>query len=495
MSADLSTRAEASTPQPGIFDPEHRTLTLGILLGVTLVAFEALAVVTIAPRLAAELGGTRLYGWIFSGLLLTSLFGTVLGGQTADRRGPGLVVTLGLVVFGLGLVVGAAAPNMPVLILGRLLQGLGGGALVTALFAVVNLAYSDRLRPALFAAMSSAWVVPGLVGPLLAGLVAEAVGWRAVFWGLLPLLVVVAALTVPAFRRFPKPNTPKQPSRLPQAFGLSLGTGLFLAGLTLATGWGALLAVVGGPLALWSLRRLVPAGTLRAHRGLPAVVASRGLFYAAFAGVEAFLAFMLTRIHGYSEAVTGVAIATGALSWALGSFVQSRLEKRGAGESERARDQTPNQAPDQTQTQARRRAQRIRLGTLLMSVGLSAQLLALFAPRYSLAISVLAWATAGLGIGLAHSTTSVLAFSYAPQGEGGAVSAALQLADQFSSALSTGVGGALLALSTRLGSSEQVGVAWAYLLCLLLIATAVWTAGRSSEAVHVGRSVALPEGR
>ena len=493
MSTDLNTRAEASTPRSGIFDPEHRTLTLGILLGITLVAFEALAVVTIAPRLAAELGGTHLYGWIFSGLLLTSLFGTVLGGQTADRRGPGLVILLGLVVFGLGLVVGAAAPNMPVLILGRLLQGLGGGALVTALFAVVNLAYSDRLRPALFAAMSSAWVVPGLVGPLLAGLVAEAVGWRAVFWGLLPLLVVVAALTVPAFRRFPKPNTPKKPSRLPQAFGLSLGTGLFLAGLTLASGWGALLTVVGGPLALWSLRRLVPAGTLRARPGLPAVVASRGLFYAAFAGVEAFLAFMLTRIHGYSEAVTGVAIATGALSWALGSFVQSRLEKRGAGEYERARDQIQSGAQDrvqsQTQAQARRRAQRIRLGTLLMSVGLSAQLLALFVPRYSLAVSVLAWATAGLGIGLAHSTTSVLAFSYAPEGEGGAVSASLQLADQFSSALSTGVGGALLALATRLDLSERTGVAWAYLLFGLLIVVAVWTAGRGGSAV--GGSAAI----
>ena len=478
----MSTSTEPSRAH--LFDADHRTLTVGILLGVTLVAFESLAVVTVAPRLAAELGGTHLYGWIFSGLLLTSLFGTVLGGQAADRRGPGIVILLGLTIFGVGLIVGAAAPNMPVLILGRLLQGLGGGALVTALFAVVNLAYSDRLRPALFAAMSSAWVVPGLVGPLLAGLVAEAVGWRAVFWGLLPLLVVVAALTVPAFRRFPKPNTPKQPSRLPQAFGLSLGTGLFLAGLTLATGWGALLAVVGGPLALWSLRRLVPAGTLRAHRGLPAVVASRGLFYAAFAGVEAFLAFMLTRVHGYSEAVTGVAIATGALSWALGSFLQSRLEKRGeSGRIDRTLDRTS------------RRARRVRLGTLLISAGLSVQLLALFAPRYSLPISVLGWATAGLGIGLAHATTSVLAFSYAPQGEGGAVSAALQLADQFSSALSTGVGGALLALSTRLGSSEQVGVAWAYLLCLLLIATAVWTAGRSSEAVHVGRSVALPEGR
>ena len=466
-----------TTPAPRIFDAEHRTLTFGLLLGVTLFAFEALAVVTIAPRFAAELGGTHLYGWVFSGLLLTSLFGTVLGGQVADDRGPGRVILLGLMVFGLGLLVAAAAPSMPALIVGRLLQGLGGGALITALYAVVNLAYSDRLRPSLFAAMSSAWVVPGLIGPLLAGLVAEVVGWRAVFWGLLPLLVVVALLTVPAFGRFSAPSAPKEPkpSRLPQAFGLALGTGMFLAGLTLASWWGVLLSGVGGPLAFSSLRKLTPVGTLSFRRGLPAVVASRGLFYAAFSGVEAFLAFMLTRVHSYSEALTGVAIATGALSWALGSFVQARHDRRGGDAAQRSR--------------------RIWFGTLLLSAGLCVQLVALFAPIYSLPISMLGWAVAGLGIGLAHATASVLAFAYTPEGQGGAVSASLQLADQFTSALSTGIGGALLAFATRLGLPERNGVAWAFLFCLLLIAVAVWASGRLSAAHVGGRAVAAPQGR
>lgn len=459
---------------PRIFDAAHRSLTVGILLGITLFAFEALAVVTIAPRLSAELGGTHLYGWVFSGLLLTSLFGTVLGGQLADRGGPGRVVMLGLSVFGLGLVVAAAAPTMPVLIVGRLFQGLGGGALITALYAVVNLAYSDALRPALFAAMSSAWVVPSLVGPLLAASIAETVGWRAVFWGLLPLLLGVALLTAPAFRRFPRPAASTAPSRLRQALGLALGTGAFLAGLTLAS-WGGLgLLALGGPLAFVSLRQLTPPGTLSFAPGLPAVVASRGLFYAAFAGVEAFLAFMLTRVHGYSATVTALAIATGALSWAFGSFVQARLDRRGSG--------------------MRQRARRIRLGTLLLSVGLSVQLLALFSPAQPLLISALGWATAGLGIGLAHATASVLAFAYAPEGQGGAVSAALQLADQFTSALATGIGGALLALAARVGVGERSGVAWAFGFCLLLILTAVWAAGRLTGAAGVGgRSAGLPE--
>ncbi len=458
-----------SSPPARIFDAEHRTLTLGILLGVTLVAFESLAVVTIAPRFSAELGGTDLYGWVFSALLLTSLLGTVIGGQLADTKGPGRVILLGLIVFGFGLAVAGAAPTMLVLLAGRLLQGLGGGALVTALFAVVNLAYSDRLRPAVFAAMSSAWVVPGLVGPLLAAFIAEAAGWRVVFWGLLPLLVIVAVLTVPAFGRFPRPDAVKRPNRLPQALSLALGTGFFLAGLTLASWWGALLLVVGGPLAFVSLRRLLPAGTLRARAGLPAVVASRGLFYASFAGVEAFLAFMLTRVHGYTETVAGVVIATGALSWASGSFLQAQLERRGSGELGRAR--------------------RVRFGTFLLTAGLAVQLVALFAPSYSLLISVLGWGTAGLGMGLAHSTSSVLAFAAAPAGEGGSVSASLQLADQFSSALSTGIGGALLGLAVGLGSSEQVGVAWAFGFCLLLIVAAVWTSGRIPAPNVGGRDV------
>ncbi len=464
------------SPKPRIFDKAHRSLTFGILLGVTLVAFEALAVVTIAPRLSAELGGTNLYGWIFSGLLLTSLLGTVMGGQMADRSGPGRVILLGIAVFGLGLIVGAAAPNMPVLILGRLLQGLGGGALVTALYAVVNLAYSDAMRPAIFAAMSSAWVVPGLVGPLLAAFVASQVGWRAVFWGLLPLLVIVAALTLPAFGRFSKPEPKGGPNRLPQALQLAFGTGLSLAGLTAGTWWGIILLVVGGPLAVVSLRSLIPAGTLSARAGLPAVVASRALFYSAFAGVEAFLAYMLTRIHAYDEIVASVVIATGALSWASGSFLQARLDRRSTGEAPRTR--------------------RVQAGVTLISIGLTVQLAALFSPVFSLPISVAGWALAGLGMGLAHATSSVLAFAAAPEGEGGTVSASLQLADQFSSALSAGIGGALLALATRLELSEQIGVAWAYLFCLMLVYLALFTARRLGRTKNVaGRALVSSKGQ
>ena len=450
-----------------VFDSEHRGLTVGIILGITLLAFEGLAVVTIAPEVASNLGGMALYGWVFSGFLLASLLSVVVGGVMADRTGPGRPFTLGLVLFGVGLLTSGFAPDMFVLILGRVLQGLGGGALVTSTYVAVTVAYPDALRARMMAFMSSAWVLPALLGPAAAGFVAEALGWRLVFWGIAPLLVLVAALTVPAFHRLshedlthdtPEGGSRRKEKRLLAAFKLVAGTGLFLSGLSVSPWWlGAVMAVVGVILAIPALQKLTPAGTLRLRPGLPSVVAARGLFYAAFAGVEAFLALMLTSIHGFSSSVTGVAIATGAISWTLGSWSQERLDVRFEG---------------------RGRGLRILVGTSILAVGLAVQIVALFTAWQPLVVTVFGWMLSGLGIGLAHATSSVLAFSLISPGEEGTVSSALQLADTFTAALSTGAGGALFALMMSTGGSERQGILLAFVLSVLIVLTSVVAAYR-----------------
>ena len=445
-----------------VFDSEHRGLTVGIILGITLMAFEGLAVVTIAPEVASNLGGMALYGWVFSGFLLASLLSVVVGGVMADRRGPGRPFTLGLVLFGVGLLTSGFAPNMLVLILGRVLQGLGGGALVTSTYVAVTVAYPDALRARMMAFMSSAWVLPALLGPAAAGFVAEVLGWRLVFWGIAPLLALVAALTVPAFRRLthdaPEGALSRKEKRLLAAFKLVAGTGLFLSGLSVSPWWlGAVMAVVGVILAIPALQKLTPAGTLRLRPGLPSVVAARGMFYAAFAGVEAFLALMLTSIHGFSSSVTGVAIATGAISWTLGSWSQERLDVRFEG---------------------RGRGLRILVGTSILAVGLAVQIVALFTAWQPLVVTVFGWMLSGLGIGLAHATSSVLAFSLISPGEEGTVSSALQLADTFTAALSTGAGGALFALMMSTGGSERQGILLAFVLSVLIVLMSVVAAYR-----------------
>ena len=443
-----------------VFDQQHRGLTIGVLLGVTIIAFEALAVVTVAPQIAGALEGMALYGWIFSAFLLSSLLGITVGGQQADIRGPGLPFLAGIVLFGTGLLISGFAPTMTLLIVGRAVQGLGSGALVTCFYIAMNLAYADALRPRMMALVSSAWVLPGLLGPTAAGFVADLFGWRVVFWGMVPPLVLVALLTARAFLRLQGKG--QGTDRLRPAAGLVLGAGLLISGLTLSTLWLASVMVISGvALTIPSLKALLPGGTLTLGSSLGSVIATRGLMYAAFVATEAFLVLALTEVHGLSSSLTGVAIATGAVSWTAGSWLQDRWDERAAEED-----------------RASNRRWRLALGTLILSVGIGVQLFALFVNVVPLLITISGWLLCGLGIGVSHSTSSVLAFAFAPEGEEGAVSASLQIADQFTSALSTGVGGAVLALAVSAAWGQQLGIAVIFGLNLLLVVGAVVAAYR-----------------
>ena len=454
----------------GPFAPARRGLTIGLLLAVTSNALTALALVTIAPLIPAELGGLELYGWLFSGYLLASLLGTVWGGTEADRSGLRRPFGAGLGLFASGLLVAGLAPSMGWVIAARALQGFGAGALTTCVYVAVTRAYPDAQRSRFMALLSSAWVAPALVGPALAGLVAEAIGWRWVFLGLVPVLGLVAALTLPRFAAAssrPGVGGGRRDPGLVQALGVVAGLGLALGVLSLgpvaatASGGSILLrtaavvvAGVGGVLVAGAgLRRLLPAGTLRLAPGLGALVAARGAFFAAFIGVEAFLALMLSELHGLPSAGTGAVIATGAIGWTAGSWWQARRDAGGAGSVGRGG--------------------RVTLGTLVLGLGLALQGVALagagVAGGWVVAASVAGWLLAGFGIGIAHATSSVLAFALAESDGVGAgrVSAALQLGDNVGAAIATGLGGAALAFVTvvRIGTDDgglRAGVAAAF---------------------------------
>ncbi|MEO7572072.1 MAG: MFS transporter, partial [Acidimicrobiales bacterium] len=151
------------------------------MLTITLVAFESLAIATVMPVVAADLGGLGLYGWVFSGFFLGTLLGIVVAGQLADERGTALPFALGLALFSVGILIGGLAPSMGVLVAGRVLQGIGAGAIPAVAYTTVGRAYPAAVRPRVFAVFSTAWVVPGLIGPAASTGIAHAVGWRGVF--------------------------------------------------------------------------------------------------------------------------------------------------------------------------------------------------------------------------------------------------------------------------------------------------------------------------
>ena len=436
-----------------VWSKERRPLTVGLLMAITMLAFEALGVATAMPETARDLDGLSLYGWAFSASTLAALVGISIAGPQADRLGPARPFAAGLVLFAAGLTIAGLAPSMPVVVLGRLVQGLGIGLVPPVIYASIGRAYGDAGRARMFALLSTAWVLPGLIGPAIAGAVAETIGWRWVFLGLLPLVPLNAFLTLPALSRLPAVSDASEVvgGRVPHAIRLAVGAGIVVSGLGNRS-WVAIpLILAGGLLAVPALHRLLPEGSLRAAAGLPAAVATRGMQTFAFFGAEAFLPLTITRVRGQSSVVGGLTLTVAALTWTAGAWVQDRVGAR-AG-----------------------RGTLVRRGLVLVTAGVAGLMLVLL-PAVPVWVAGVSWAVAGFGMGLAFGGISLIALALAPKGREGSAASAVALTDVLGVALSTGAGGALVAAGEAFGWSPRAGVGGAFLLataggCLGLLAT------------------------
>src|SRR5215472_5028718 len=158
----------------GLWSVQRRALTGGLVLTITFVAAEALAVVTVMPVVAADLHGLSLFGFVFSAFLLGTMVGIVAAGRAADARGPAAPYISGLLVFCAGLAISRLASSMPVLVAGRALQGLGAGAVPAVAYVAIGRCLPEDLRASMMAVLSTAWVAPGLAGPAISAEVARA---------------------------------------------------------------------------------------------------------------------------------------------------------------------------------------------------------------------------------------------------------------------------------------------------------------------------------
>jgi MFS family permease len=443
----------ATSRQPAVFDRAHRLSTAGLLMLVTFVAFESMAVATAMPTAVTDLDGLAWYGWPFSAFLVASVFGMVVGGDTGDRRGPRAALLFGVAVFAIGLLAAGLATHMALFVAARAIQGVGGGAIAVSLYVVAGQAYEPALRPRLFGAISAAWVLPALIGPLVAGLVTSHLSWRLVFLGLLPLIALGLGLVLPAVRRLGAPEEAAVPESARRRWALLAGVGiggLQYAGqrLDLASVGIAVLAVAA---LVAGLRRLLPSGTVRVRPGLPAVVGARGLLAGAFFGMDALLPLTLTQLHGYSATTAGIPLTAGALGWAVASQLQGR------------RPGVP-------------RVVLLRIGFVLLAAGLTATAV-VAVPGVGGWPAYLSWAVAGLGMGLGMPSVGVLLLDQSPDYRRGADSAAFQIADVTGSALCVGVVGVLIA-ATAVG--------------LLSLSAAVLLAVAVLAAIAVAGAVVAP---
>ncbi|MFJ9814342.1 MFS transporter [Streptomyces sp. NPDC101151] len=426
-SPDTAVVADAAGTEGGVLSRSYRALSIGIVSVVLLIAFEATAVGTAMPVAARELDGVAQYAFAFSGYFTTSLFGMVLAGQWSDRRGPLGALTTGIGAFAAGLVVAGTAQVMWVFILGRAVQGFGGGLVIVALYVVVGRAYPERLRPAIMAAFAAGWVVPSIVGPLASGAVTEHLGWRWVFLGIPVLVVFPLALALPQIRRRaagPVEGTEDSASfdrrRIRLALAVSLGAGL-LQYAAQDLRWLSLLpGLAGAALLVPAVLGLLPRGTYRAARGLPSVVLLRGVSAGSFIAAESFVPLMLVTQRGMSPTLAGFSLAAGGGTWALGSWVQSR----------------PRVEPY--------RERLMTAGMVLVAAAITAapSVLVQAVPVWTVAV---AWGFGCFGMGLVISSASVLLLHLSAPAEAGSNSAALQISDALSNVVLLAAAGAAFA--------------------------------------------------
>jgi MFS family permease len=407
-----------------LFSRQWRNLSIGAIGLCSMIAFEAIGVAAGMPAVAADLDGVSLYALAFAGTLAGSVFAMVWAGDDCDRHGPFRSMAIGMLLFAVGLLIAGFAESMNMLVLGRVIQGLGAGALGVALYVSVARAVPPELHPRLFAMFSSAWVIPAIVGPAISGWIVEQLGWRWLFLGVLLLLLPTAALILPPLRTDSASDShaPARRSWRSLPWAMLASSGSVALALSAYGGRWTFFVVAASLIALlMSARRLLPAGTLKLERGLPAVVALRGFNSAAFFLCEAFVPLWLHQQRGWSITAAGLALTVGALSWSIGSHWQSRM---------------------------RRDAHRqvwLGRGCLLLSTGIAVCALTVLGmlPEWTMLIG---WSTAGLGVGLSLPMLGVLMLKLAPCEQQGTWSSALQLSTALCTSSALALGGLLFSL-------------------------------------------------
>ncbi len=420
----------------------YLALTVGLTLSMGLNAFEIIGAATAMPAVLADVGGVAFYGAAAAAPLVASLLAAPFGGRLADRFGALRPLLGAFALFALGLAGAAMATSMPTVAAGRFVQGLGAGALTTLQLVIVARYYELTLRPKMLAVMSSAFIVPGIVGPSIAAAIAAGPGWRWVFGGLLPLLLVAVVLLVPTVARRERaaaavaaaPSDAHRPSDVAADTGavgdrpvrwwgpvaLSLGLAVAIAaGSTAQVAW-VPVALVAAVVAIIGMRVTLPPGTLgAAPPPVPAAVRSALFAALAYLTFEAFLPLALTTVRGEPLLLASFPLTVAAFCWTTGAWVQARIPPR-------------------------RRPRAAMIGGLLEAVGI-ALALTLLIDAVPFWIAYPAAALSSFGMGLGFTIDQAVAVEWARHGREGEASGAVQLANLLGGAAGTGLTAVALA--------------------------------------------------
>lgn len=158
-----------------------------VMLAMFLNAIEATIVSTAMPAIVNELGGFSQYSWVFSGYLLMNTVTVLIYGKLSDLFGRKSIFLFGTIIFLIGSLLCGFAETLPQLIMYRLIQGLGAGAIAPVSMTIIGDIYDKEERAHIQGYLSSVWGISAIMGPALGGLMVESLSWRYIFWMNIPL--------------------------------------------------------------------------------------------------------------------------------------------------------------------------------------------------------------------------------------------------------------------------------------------------------------------
>lgn len=386
-------------------------------------SLDAFIVNTAMPRVLAELGQPVLYAWIASAFILAQIVGLSVGGAWKDRSGLRMPFSVSVVVFGVGSLLCAFAPSMPLLVAFRVFQGLGGGGITAICFAAAA-DYPDGLRLRMFGLFTSVWGVVSLVAPLLGGVLTDAFGWRSIFLVNVPLCAIVLLLAIRGFGS--RPGDHRRPLPIFRSVLLAAATG----GITAAPSASLEVAVplfAFGLLCGWLFLRqekkaevpVIPLDTWRGRGPVGSSMLATVFYTGSFIPGAVFLPLYLQELRGESATQVGLLLTIGGMMWTVGSLIAAHAHGQWA-------------------------MRLVRGGALLIALGGLAVAFQAAVGTLPLILMYVAWAAAGCGVGLGVLHLLNWAIVYSPPSEAGSVSGAVQTIRLVGSAAGAALMGAIL---------------------------------------------------
>ena len=334
-------RGERIEKQP-VAHPHRPLVLISLMLALFMAAVEATVVSTAMPRIIGALGGFPLYSWVFSAFLLPQAITAILYGKLADLYGRRPVLVFGIVLFLAGSIACGFATSMPALILFRLIQGFGAGAILPIATTIAGDIYTQDERMKVQGYLSGVWGFAAIIGPLVGGIIVQTLSWRWIFW----INVPFGVLTVIGLLAYHREDVRRRAVRLDIAgaafFTVSL-TALLLVLIQGGHQWSwrsppiyALVGVFLGGLALflWQENRAAePILSLRLWRQRLVAICNAATMIAGMGiiGVSALIPTYVQGVMGASAITAGFSVTALSVAWSLASTVFSRIARVAGG--------------------------------------------------------------------------------------------------------------------------------------------------------------------